>query len=97
MNRQDILNTLSANRDQLRTFGVQKLGLFGSYSRDTARPDSDLDFLVILQPKTLDNLLNLKFFLEDTFNRPIDLVLESTLRPELRPLVFAEVAYVEGL
>jgi hypothetical protein len=97
MTAAEILLTLTQHSDALKHFGVTRLGLFGSFSRDTAHGDSDLDFLVVLQPKTLDNYLGVKFFLEDTFNRPVDLVLEHTLRRELQSNVLRDIEYFAGL
>jgi hypothetical protein len=97
MTAQEILDTLLKHLTELRQFGVVKIGLFGSYSRGTSSPDSDMDFLVVLEPKTLDNLLGLQAFLEDVFQTDIDIVLEENLRDELRPYVLAETQYVKEL
>lgn len=45
-NRNEILNTLGANRDIILGFGVRRLSLFGSCARGEATESSDLDFLV---------------------------------------------------
>ena len=44
--KQELLNVLNANRDKILSFGVQRLGLFGSFVRDEANEKSDVDFLV---------------------------------------------------
>lgn len=92
-----ILATLARHRARLRGLGVRSLGLFGSHRRGTARPDSDLDLLVELERPSFDSYLDVKFFLEDTFGRPVDLVLAHTLKPRLRPIILNEVVYAEGL
>ena len=44
MNKQDILQTLkSQQQEYLNRFGVSFIGLFGSFARDEAREDSDID------------------------------------------------------
>jgi hypothetical protein len=40
--------------------------------------------------------MNLKIFLEDLFLCKIDLVLEETLKPRLRPYILEEVIYASG-
>src|SRR5207249_2827056 len=40
--RQTILDTVTQHHAALHDMGVQKIGLFGSYSRGTATPDSDI-------------------------------------------------------
>jgi predicted nucleotidyltransferase len=41
--------------------------------------------------------MGIKFWLEDTFGLPVDLVLVDTLKPRLRPIILSEVVYAEGL
>lgn len=45
MNRDEVITRLKALETRLRAHGVAALYLFGSYARDEARPDSDLDLL----------------------------------------------------
>jgi uncharacterized protein len=94
---QSILSTLGSHRSDLRRMGVRKLGLFGSYRCGTPTPDSDIDFLVILERPSFDAYMDLKFFLEDLFGCPVDLVMEEAIKPRLRPSILGEVVYVEGL
>lgn len=67
-----------------RTYGVKTLHVFGSVVTDRFQDDSDLDFVVALN--TSDPLLyteqyfGLKFFLEQLFQRKIDLLEEKALR-----------------
>lgn len=92
----DILAKLTRNRERLARCGVARIGLFGSGARGEARPDSDLDFLVELRPKTFDTYMDTKFLLEDLFGRPVDLVLPNTLKPALRARILAETIYASG-
>ena len=50
MNRADVINRLKAAERQLRARGVVRLFSYGSYARDEAREDSDIDVLVELDP-----------------------------------------------
>lgn len=77
--------------------GVHKLGLFGSYLRGTAKADSDMDFLVVLERPSFDDYMDVKFFLEDLFQSQVDLVIEENLKVGLRPYILNEVKYVAGL
>jgi hypothetical protein len=93
----EILNKLEQNREELKKFGVKRLGVFGSFARNEALPESDIDFVVELSPKTFDAYMELKFFLEDLFNRGIDLVLIDSIKPRLLPQIEQEVIYAPGL
>jgi uncharacterized protein len=81
---------------QLRTLGVNRLGLFGSFVRGEQHGDSDVDLLVEFAPeqKSFDNFMQLSFLLEDLFRRRVELVTPESLSPYLRPYIMSEVEYV---
>ena len=88
-----VLGTLRGSRVQLRRYGVKRLGLFGSVARGGARKGSDLDFIVELERKTFDDYMGLKFFLEATFHRKVDLVMADAIKAPLRARILREVRY----
>ena len=96
MNRSQALYLLAEHKPLLATrFGVARLALFGSAVRDDARDDSDVDILVAFDgPATSARYFGVQFYLEDLFGRPIDLVTENALRPELRPFIEREAVHV---
>jgi hypothetical protein len=64
---------------------VRRLELFGSVAAGDDRPgESDIDFLVEFDPLapgiTLDTYFGLRQALEDLFNRPVDLVMDSAIK-----------------
>jgi len=77
--------------DRRRSFHVVELGLFGSVARGEARPDSDLDVWVQLDPLTPYALVHLKQELEELLQRPVDLVrLRDRMAPTLRQRIESE-------
>ena len=94
---QRILDVLAKHRDELRAMGILKIGIFGSYLRGNPTSGSDIDLLVTLDNSSFDAYMDVKFLLEDLFQCKVDLVLEKTLKPRLRPYVLAEVEYAPGL
>ncbi|MCC7479322.1 nucleotidyltransferase family protein [bacterium] len=92
-----ILARLAGHSQELRELGVKRIGLFGSVVRGEARTDSDLDFLVDMQPRTFDSYFDLLEFLEALFECKIDLVMKDALHERLSPFVMGEVRYLEGL
>ncbi len=90
---QEIISTLTQRLAALQSMGVQKIGLFGSYSTGVATPDSDMDFLVVLEKPSFDSYMDLKFYLGDLFGSKIDLVMEKNIKPRLRSHILAEVIY----
>jgi len=91
LNRDAILRTLSANRAALARLGARRLGLFGSFARDEARADSDVDLLVELDRHTFDRYKDLKLYLEDLLGRRIDLVISDRVKPSLRERILGSV------
>jgi uncharacterized protein len=97
LNKEEVVSTLQQNREAIRRFGVERLGLFGSCARGDAAALNDLDFVVELKVRSFDAYMELKFFLEDLFECPVDLVLQHTIKPRLRPQIMKELVDVPGL
>jgi hypothetical protein len=95
--REQVLNTLQANRDAIARYGVRRLGLFGSIVRGDSSASSDLDFLVEFEHKSFDAYMDLKEFLESLFGCPVDLVLADSLKPRLRESILKETVHAPGL
>ena len=100
MKRDEVLHPLACNRPTLvARYGVERLALFGSTVRDAAQADSDSnsdsDILVSFSgPATSERCFGVQFFLEDLLGRPVDLVTDKALRPELRPFIEREAVHV---
>lgn len=91
-----IMDVLERHRDQLKSLGVARIGVFGSAARGEFGPDSDLDFVVHFNKKSFDSYMDVKLFLEDIFGRKVDLVLEESVKPRLKPVIKRETVYAEG-
>lgn len=96
MSKQDILEIIRQTRTELTVrFGVDRLGLFGSYVRGQERRRSDIDLLVSFQRDIdLFEFLDLKEFLQERLHHKVDLVMDSALKPSLGKRIRAEVEYV---
>lgn len=96
MRKNEAIKLLAEHKTKLvQEFGVIDLALFGSTSRDTAGPESDIDILVTFDgPATSSRYFGLQFYLEDLFSSPVDLVTNKALRHELRPYVEQEAIHV---
>ncbi len=94
--KQEILAILSSHAAPIQRYGVTRYGLFGSFVRNEARPDSDIDILVEFDSaqKTFDNFIQLAFYLEDILGRPVDLITMDSLSPYIGPRILQEVEYV---
>ncbi len=68
---------------------VKKAYVFGSYARDEANKDSDIDIMVELD---YDQPIGMKFFsfqpeLEDLLNMKVDLVTSDGLSKYIKPII----------
>ena len=96
MNRHTVLDLLRAHKATLsQRFGVSDLALFGSFARDQAADDSDVDLLVRFDgPATSKRYFGVQFYIEDLLDRRVDLVTDKALRAELRPCAEREAVNV---
>ena len=64
--------------------GASRIGVFGSYARGEARPDSDLDLLVwFSEQKSLLGVIRLERELSELLGVRIDLLTEQAISPYL--------------
>lgn len=90
-NRDEVLFAIRSHKTKLEKFGVTRIGIFGSAARDELTEKSDVDVLVEFAPGqiTLTNFMGVKFLLEDTFGRKVDLATHNSLK---KPLLWKSVA-----
>ena len=72
LSQQEIPKVLSKNLTTLKEqYGVKRIALFGSYAKGEQNDSSNIDVLVefIKHAVTFDNYMDLKFDLEDFFQK----------------------------
>ncbi|MGD1901526.1 MAG: nucleotidyltransferase family protein [Geitlerinemataceae cyanobacterium] len=80
-----------------QTYGITRLGIFGSYIRGEQTASSDLDLLVEFDPNRRFGLLTfcaIENLLSDTLNLKVDLVMKDGLKPTIGDRILAEVQYL---
>lgn len=92
----EVMARLHANRAEIAALGVKRLGLFGSFVRDEAGPDSDVDLLTEFEPgrKSFDSFMQLIELLENVLCRPVELVTVEALSPHIGPAILESTEYV---
>jgi len=95
-NKQDILSAIRKSQNKIESFGVKRLGLFGSFAQKEQNLESDIDLLVEFEQgkKTFDNFMHLSFLLENLLGHRIELVTPESLSPYIKPHIMKEVEYV---
>jgi predicted nucleotidyltransferase len=72
-------------------YGAHNVRIFGSVARGDSHPDSDIDFLVDLEPdRSLFDLGGLLYELQSLLGVEVDVVTEKGLRKRIRERVMRE-------
>ncbi len=96
MTKEEILKFLKEQKSYMfQHFGVRSIGLFGSYVRDEANVDSDIDIAVEIESDNkFRSFFDLKYYLETHLKQRVDLGIESTLKPAAKRYIDKEIIYV---
>ncbi len=91
----DPLALIEAHAAELRALGTQRIGVFGSFAREEATPESDVDvYLEFVEGrKTYDNFFAIYELLQGLFGRSIDLVTDGSLSERKARLILPTVRY----
>ncbi len=94
MTKSDILECLKDHYEKFHNqYSVEKIGLFGSYARDEADDESDIDIFVQMHPKLLD-MIAIKQHLEESFRKKVDIVrLRDKMNPYLKKRILKDGIY----
>jgi len=96
MGKTEIIKIIRNSKPEMESYyGVQRLGLFGSYVREKQSKRSDIDILVTFNRDIdLFDFLDLREYLESRLSIKVDLVMESALKPAIGKRILSEVEYV---
>ena len=91
----NILNYLKEHYQEFKTkYQVEKIGLFGSYARDEATPESDIDIFVTMKPSIFD-MVAIKEQIESDLHTKVDIIREhKNIKPFFLQMIQKEVIYV---
>jgi len=98
MQKEDILNYLKSNQEYYyNQYGVRFIGLFGSFARDEADENSDIDILYKIEKDkklSIFKYLKLTKQLEDFFHKKIDLIRDEKIKPQIKSYIQKDLTYV---
>ncbi len=95
MTKQTILDYLNTHKKEFQEeYEIEKIGLFGSYARDEAGIDSDIDIFVKMKPDFF-KLMGLKQQIEENLNMKTDIVrLRDKMNMTLKSRILKDGIYV---
>jgi predicted nucleotidyltransferase len=96
MNSPDAIAILRRSEPALRERGVLHAALFGSVARGENRSDSDVDIMVEIDPDariTVFDYVELKEFIANLFDEPVDVVNRDGLKSHVAPAATADAVY----
>ncbi len=98
LSKERIKDEISSNRLLIRQYGISKIGLFGSYSREEQKRGSDIDILIDFQQnkETFDNFMAVCDLLDKIFKGyKVEVVTAGGLSPYIGPHILNDVEYVQ--
>lgn len=90
-----ILELIESQKSLIKGFGISEIGLFGSFARGEETERSDIDLLIEFEEgkKNFDNFINLAYFLEDIFDRKVELITKEALNPRMLEFIQKDLKY----
>ena len=95
--KDNIIAALKYYKPEFLKFGVQNIGLFGSYMRNEQSDKSDIDLLIDFDPdqENFDNYMGVYDMLEKIFkNEKVEVVTKNGLSKYIGPKILKDVMYV---
>jgi uncharacterized protein len=96
--KKQIKERITSNAMLIRRYGISKIGLFGSYTRQEQKEDSDIDILIDFESnkETFDNFMAICDLLEQLFSgHKVEVVTTGGLSPYIGPHILQNVEYVQ--
>ena len=91
----EILSKLAELKPILQQdYAVKEIGLFGSFSDNSYSEGSDIDILIEVEKPIGWKFFTLEIYLENIFNRKIDLVTKNALKDQIKDGILKQVNYV---
>ncbi len=95
MTKTDILDFLKIHKlEIMQKYSVVKIGLFGSYAKDEADEDSDIDIAIESKKKDFFIREDLREYLEKHLKKPVDIGYIDSFRDYYKSKIEKEIIYV---
>ncbi|MCX6052317.1 MAG: nucleotidyltransferase domain-containing protein [Campylobacterales bacterium] len=90
MTKHDVLNYLKEHYQEFKNqYNVEKIGLFESYARDEATPESDINIFVKMKPNMFD-MIAIKEQIEEDLHAKVDI---KNMKPLFLEMIHKDLIY----
>ena len=95
MKREKIIHQLQQVKTQFFSkYPLKSMALFGSFARNEADKNSDIDILVEFSRPTDFEIVDLTMDLENIFHKKVDIISRKGVKPNLLPFIEKDLIYV---
>ena len=95
IDKENITNILKANKlDLLARYHLKSIGIFGSFTREDFKDDSDIDILIDYDQPIGIEFIDLAEELEKILNLKVDLVSKNGVKPKYLEEIQKDLVYV---
>ena len=95
--RNEVIEQIKRNADEIRARGVLSVYLFGSLARGEDHAESDIDLFVEYDPQSkfsLIDLVGVQLIVQDATGRNADVTTRNALHPLMREKIMADAVRV---
>lgn len=94
IDKTNILNYLKEHYSEFKSkYNVEQIGLFGSYARDEATENSDIDIFVKMKPSLFD-MVAIKEQIENDLDKKVDIIREhKNIKPIFLKMIQKDLIY----
>ena len=95
MKKEKIIHQLQQAKTQIFSkYPLKSMALFGSFARNEADKNSDIDILVEFSRPTDFEIVDLTMDLENIFHKKVDVISRKGVKPNLLPFIEKDLIYV---
>jgi predicted nucleotidyltransferase len=95
MTKSHILDFLKSHKEELKNrFFITKIGLFGSYAKDSANENSDIDIVIESTKKDFFLREDLREYLEANLKKSVDVGYLDSIRKYYKNKIEKDIIYV---
>ena len=96
MTTNELIIKLRNVKDELKQkFGIEEIALFGSYARDEAHEESDVDIAILkMNLKSGFDIIRAQYFLEENLKKDVDIGTFKSMKTFIKGRIKKDFVYV---